>query len=88
MVKLSVCTPRKHMCGSELQFHSFLTWALDGENWSSWHTDRFITGKKASDSHWVGDWISSRADLDYLEMCLPWLLSPYPVSSLVAQPIP
>jgi hypothetical protein len=79
-LKFSVCTSRKHRSGREVQLHSFLTRALDGGDWSSWHPGRFILGKKktASDSHWVGAWIISRADLDHLEKCFPRLLSPYP----------
>jgi hypothetical protein len=48
----------------EVELQSFLTSALDGDEWSVSRPDRFTPGEKAPDTHWLGGWVETRAGLD------------------------
>jgi len=50
--------------GSGIQLHSFLISALDGGEWSVSRADRFTSGERAHDTHWIEGWVDSRAGLD------------------------
>jgi hypothetical protein len=53
--------------GVEVQLHSFLTKALDGDKWSASHPYRLTLGKRAPGTHWIGGWVGPRAGLDAVE---------------------
>jgi hypothetical protein len=42
----------------------FLTLALDGDERSASHPDRFTPRERASGTHWTGGWVGPRAVLD------------------------
>lgn len=44
--KLSLSTPRKHTRGAEVQVHSFLTLALEGDEWSTSCPGHVTSGKE------------------------------------------
>jgi hypothetical protein len=48
----------------EVQLHAFLTSAPYGGQWLASCPGRFITGERASVTHWIGDWMGRRADVD------------------------
>jgi len=50
--------------GMELQFHIFLTSALDGGELSAPHPGRFTPRKRAPGAQWIGGWVSPGAGLD------------------------
>jgi len=52
--------------GVEVQLHTFLTSALDGDEWSTSRTGCFTPRERARDStaHWIGGWVGPRASLD------------------------
>jgi hypothetical protein len=41
-----------------------LTSALDGDEWSASHLDRFTSKERAPGTHWIGGWVDLRAVLD------------------------
>jgi hypothetical protein len=41
-----------------------MTSALDGGEWSASRPGRFTPGERARGTHWIGDWVCSRAVLD------------------------
>jgi hypothetical protein len=45
-VNMSLTTPWRHIGGTEVQLHSFLTSALDGGEWSTSRSGRFTPGKE------------------------------------------
>jgi hypothetical protein len=49
---------------SELQLHAFLTSALDGGEWSASRPGRFTPTERATVTHWIRGWVSTRACLD------------------------
>jgi hypothetical protein len=49
--------------GVELQLHAFLISALDGGEWSTSGPGPFISRERDSDTHWIGSWVGSRADV-------------------------
>jgi hypothetical protein len=53
--------------GVDVQTHVFLTSALVGGEWSASRPDRFIPWKISPGTHWIGGWVSPRADLGYME---------------------
>jgi hypothetical protein len=57
-------TPRRRTAGVKVQFHAFLTSALDGGEWSASLPGRFTPRERASGSHWIGAWLGPRASLD------------------------
>jgi hypothetical protein len=69
-VKLSLCsfqlsiTPWRRIGGVEVYLHSFLTWALDGGEWSNSHPGRFIPRERDPGIQWTGGWVGPRAGLD------------------------
>jgi hypothetical protein len=50
--------------GVVVYFHEFLTSALDEGEWSTSCRGRFAPRERASNTHWIGDWVGSRAGLD------------------------
>jgi hypothetical protein len=46
---------------------TFLTSALEKGDWSASHLCRFIPGKRAPGTHWIGGWVGPRAGLDARE---------------------
>jgi hypothetical protein len=50
--------------GMEVQNHAFLTSELDGGEWSTSRTGRFIPRERAPGTHWIGGWVGPRAVLD------------------------
>jgi hypothetical protein len=53
--------------GVDAQIHVFLTSALVGGECSASRPCRFIPGKRAPGTHWVGGWVGPRAALDDVE---------------------
>jgi hypothetical protein len=47
--------------------HVFLTSALVGREWSASRPGPFTPGERAPGTHWIGGWVSTRADLDNME---------------------
>jgi len=43
---------------------AFLTSALNEGKWSASRPGRITPGVRASYTHWIGDWVDPRADLD------------------------
>jgi hypothetical protein len=52
---------------SECKASSFLTSALDGDEWSASRPGRFTPGGIALGTHWIGSWVGPRAGLDAVE---------------------
>jgi hypothetical protein len=48
----------------EVLLHTFLTWALNGGQWSVSRLGRFIPGERAPSTHCIGDWVGLRTGLD------------------------
>jgi hypothetical protein len=67
-VKLSLCLTKHHAVktywGVEVQRHTFLTAALEGDEWSDSRPGRFTPGERVPSSHWIGSWGGTRAGLD------------------------
>lgn len=67
-VKLFLCFNipiLKSVCGVEVEFHSFLSLALDGVKWSPSRYVLFIL-EKWLDDHWIRGYVGSRVGLDVL----------------------
>jgi hypothetical protein len=47
--------------------HSFLTWAVDGVEWSAAYPDRYTPRERAPSSHWIGGWMGPTTSLDVVE---------------------
>jgi hypothetical protein len=45
----------------------FLTFALDGGEWSASLPCCFTPGERAPSTHWIGGWVGPRAGLDAVE---------------------
>jgi hypothetical protein len=50
-----------------VKFLSFLTLALNGGEWPVLRYGCSIPGKTASDTHWIGGWVSPRGGLDVID---------------------
>jgi hypothetical protein len=50
--------------GVDVLTHSSLTSALARGEWSASWPGRFTSGKRAPDTHWIGDLVGPRAGLD------------------------
>jgi len=48
----------------EVLLHTFLTPALDGDEWSASHPGHFTPEGKKPHVHWIGGWVDPRASLD------------------------
>jgi len=48
----------------EVQFHSLLTFALHGGEWSASHPGHLTPMKGAPSTNWIGAWVGARASLD------------------------
>jgi hypothetical protein len=44
-----------------------LTSTLDGSEWSASCSRRFTSGKRATGTHWIGDWVGPKNGLDNVE---------------------
>jgi hypothetical protein len=53
--------------GVDVQIHVFLTSTLVGGEWSASRLSHFTPGERASGTHWIGDWVGYRTDLDDVE---------------------
>jgi hypothetical protein len=71
----------------DVQIHAFMTSALVGGEWSTSCPD-----ERAPGAHWIGGWVDTRTDLDYMKrkfLCLlglelqPFSSSPYPFIVIV-----
>jgi hypothetical protein len=51
----------------DVEIHIFLASALAGGEWSASRPGRYTPGEIAPGTHWIGDWVDSRAGLDDLE---------------------
>jgi len=72
-------------CDVEFYFQPFLTWTLDGGEWSASRTVYFVPGERTPV---VGHWEGLRAGLDALQkgkICSPWQDSKH--DALVIQPV-
>jgi len=47
-----------------VQFHAFLTWALDGGEWLGSHPCLFTPRERPPGTHWTGGWVGPTAGLD------------------------
>jgi hypothetical protein len=70
-IQMSVCLTKHHTMKTygqvEVQFHTFLTLALDGGEWSDSCTSHFNPRERAPDTHWIVGWVGPRASLDAME---------------------
>jgi len=57
----------------ELELDVFLTQARDGGELSASRPGRFTSGERASDTYWIGGWVSPRAGLDAVTRKIPSL---------------
>jgi hypothetical protein len=66
MVK-SLCLTKyqamKKYGGKEVQFHTFLTEALDWGEWSASRPGRFTSGERVLGTHLIGGWVDPRTGL-------------------------
>jgi hypothetical protein len=53
--------------GQYYAMKAFLTWELDGGEWSASCSCHFTPRERAPDTHWIGDWVGPRASLDAVE---------------------
>jgi hypothetical protein len=51
----------------DVQLHTFLTSALDGDEWSVSHLSHFMPKQRAPGTHWIRGWVGPRAGLDVVE---------------------
>jgi hypothetical protein len=49
--------------GVEVEPHTFLTSAVDGNEWSAWSLGRFPSGE-TPETYWIGGLVSPRVGLD------------------------
>lgn len=52
------------------KFQAFLNLELDGGQWSDSYHGHFTTGERGHSTHWIGDWVDPRANLNVLEKIL------------------
>jgi hypothetical protein len=66
-VKLSLCLTKHYAMntygGVVVQIHVLLPSALIGGEWSASRLCRFIPGKRAPGTNWIGGWVGPRAGL-------------------------
>jgi hypothetical protein len=53
--------------GVDVQIHIFLTSALVGVEWSDSRPGRFISGERATGTHWIRGWVDPGASMDDVE---------------------
>jgi hypothetical protein len=53
--------------GVDVYIHIFLTSALVGSEWSASRPYRFIPGERTHGTHWIGEGVGLRTDLDDVE---------------------
>jgi hypothetical protein len=51
----------------DAQIHILFTSALAGGAWSASRSGRFTPGERDPCTHWIGSWVSLRADLEDVE---------------------
>jgi hypothetical protein len=56
--------------GGDVQINIFLTWALDGGEWSVSRPCRFTPGERTPGTHRIGVWVGRTASLDNVEKVL------------------
>jgi hypothetical protein len=54
----------KAYCGVEVQHHTFMASALDGDEWSASRPSHFTPREREPGTHWIGGWVSTRAGPD------------------------
>ena len=59
-------TPWSRVGEEEAWLHSFLTSALDGDDWSTWSSG-LLTPCKNRGADWIESWVGSRVSVDILE---------------------
>jgi hypothetical protein len=66
-VEVKLCLIKHHAMKThgevEVLRHAFLTWALDGGEWSTSRPGRFTPTESASSTHWIGGWVGPRAGI-------------------------
>jgi hypothetical protein len=68
-VKLCLCMPQRPIGERHIDFHPFLTLALDGDEWSTLHTIRFTHGERTLASNALGGgWVGPRVSLNVFEI--------------------
>jgi hypothetical protein len=80
MVKLSLSARLCHLRGEEVRLHSFLIWALDGDEW---RTSCHLPSVKKSGTHWTGGWVGPKGgpgDLEKTQICFPSAMSKWEYS--------
>jgi hypothetical protein len=50
--------------GREILIHVFITLELNGGKWSASHPGHLTPEETESGTHWIGDWVDPRADMD------------------------
>jgi len=63
-MKLTFCKGK----AAPVVIYTFLTLALDGDEWLASHPGHFISVEKPPLTHWIGGWVGPRASLD----AAPW----------------
>jgi hypothetical protein len=53
--------------GVDVWIHILLTSALAAGEWRASRPGRFTPGERPPGTHWIGDWVDPRADLDDME---------------------
>jgi hypothetical protein len=51
----------------KIWFHTFFTWATDGDESSASRSGLFRSGRRAPGTHWIGGWVEPRAGLNAAE---------------------
>jgi hypothetical protein len=64
----------KEYWGVDVRLHAFMTSALGGGTWSASSPGRFTPSERVPDTHWIGGWVGSKANLDAVvkrKICKP-----------------
>jgi hypothetical protein len=60
MSRYAMQAPREE----KILYYSFLTFALDGGEWSASRPEHALPPRKDIGTRWIGSWVGLRADLD------------------------
>jgi len=71
----------------EVEFHAFRTSALDGAEWSTSHSGRFIPSVRAPGTHRIGGCVSPRAGLDDMAKRNNRIIAPARNQTPAVQPV-
>jgi hypothetical protein len=71
-IELSLCLINYALCHEDIRGRGaiappFLTSSLNGSEWSASRPSRFSPGESDHGTHWIGDCVGTRADLDDVE---------------------